>query len=127
MKNNTALISGIKKGSLNAISFEMKIKGMRKFQEFIIYPISKGDKRIVIQSDTRIGKIDLNGNGQMSKSHQSGAGFAHFNLDNLTDFKIDNSDWRQIVEYIGLTESNCNQESPIQYDNSGAKSIFGLD
>lgn len=68
-----AEISTIKTNIMGTISFVMKIKGMKKPQDFIVYPISadQAGKPIMIQSDTRIGLLDLSsGRGLMSQSHQ---------------------------------------------------------
>lgn len=120
-------MTNIYKNSMGTISIDMKIKGMRKFQEFMIYPINKESKSLTIQSDTRIARVDLDGNGIMSKSHQSGAYFHHLQLDKCTDFCFEPNDWQQIVEYIGLTENKNAGSSVIKSDNSGAKSIFNRD
>ena len=120
---NKAMISKIGKNCLGTLSITMKIKGMRKDQEFIVYPITKDSTDIKIQSDTRIGIVDLDGNGKMSKSHSSGAYFHHLNFDKLTPFTFDTSDWKQIVDYIGLTEGT-GTNTVVQVDNTGAKSIF---
>jgi len=125
----TTDLQGIQKNIMGTISIDLKIKGMRKAQDFIFYPINKDTKSLIIQSDTRIGKINLDGVGAMSKPHQSGAYFHHLNIDVLTPFSFDKSDWQQIVEYIGLTDSKeagKEENGVIQSDNSGAKSIFNL-
>lgn len=126
---NNVEISKIRKNCMGTLSITMRIKGMRKEQEFILYPINKDSTNLKIQSDTRIATVDLDGNGKMSKSHQSGAYFHHLNFDKLTPFAFSNSDWNQIVDYIGLTESKeagKKENGVISSDNSGAKSIFNL-
>lgn len=124
---NLAEVTNISTNIMGTLSIELKVKGMRKPQDFILYPISKTDEYLKIQSDTRIAKVDLNGNGFMSKSHQSGAYFMHLNIDKLTPFNFSKSDWRQIVEYVGLTDGENIGEANILSNNEGAKSIFGLD
>jgi hypothetical protein len=119
-------VVNISKNVMGTLSIDMKIKGMRKSQKFVVYPITKDSKNLVIQSKTRIAKVDLNGKGLCSKSHQSGAYFVHLQIDKLTPFEFKPSDWRQIVEYIGLTEGDS-VGGVVVTDNSGAKSIFGLD
>ena len=122
---NIAKVKSLSLNCLGTLDIIMRIKGMRKDQEFICYPISKDSKNIKIQSDTRIGTIDINGNGKMSKPHSSGAYFHHLNFDKLTSFEFDKSDWKQIVEYVGLTEGE-GTNTVVKIDNSGAKSIFNL-
>lgn len=122
-----ATILNIKRNVMGTLTIKMKVKGMRKEQDFILYPITKESKSLMIQSDTRIATIDLSGNGKMSKSHANGAYFVHLQIDVLTDFNFNSADWRQIVEYIGITEGEAVGSRGIQTDNSGAKSLFGLD
>jgi hypothetical protein len=128
MKNteNIAELINLSKNCLGSIDIEMKIKGMRKSQSFCVYPISKESKNITIQSETRIAQVNLNGEGLCSKPHASGAYFLHLQMDKLTPFKFAPNDWRQIVEYIGLTEGE-GSNPVIKMDNTGVKSIFGLD
>lgn len=121
------IIKNIAKNYLRTIEITMKIKGMRKFQEFTVYPIQQGDTSILVQSDTRIARISLNGEGIMSKSHPNGANSTHLATDTFTKFTIEPTDWRQIVEYIGLTMGKNAGITGFRFDNSGAKSIFGLD
>jgi len=121
-----AEIKSINKNIMGTISIIMRIKGMRKDQEFIIYPITKQSNSLKIQSSTRMGTVNLEGKGLMTKSHANGAYFHHLNMDELTPFAFTPNDWNQIVEYIGLTESKNAGNSVITSDNSGAKSIFNL-
>ena len=126
---NLAVVENIKKNMMGTLSIQLKIKGMRKSQDFITYPINKESTYIKIQSNTRIAKINLDGLGKMSKSHQSGAYFHHLNLDKLTEFQFSKNDWKQIVDYLGVTESDSagKKENGVMHsDNSGAKSIFNL-
>lgn len=123
----TVQVEGIRKNIMGTLSIEMKIQGMRKAQEFIVYPITKDADSIKIQSDTRIAVVNRNGQGKCSKSHSSGAYFHHLSLDPLTPFEFSKTDWRQIVEYTGLTEGDSVGDSVVKTDNSGAKSIFGID
>lgn len=73
-----------KKSCMGTIVFEYKFPGMRKEQEFIFYPIDRNNtsNEITIQSDTRIGRVNLeNGNVSLSKSHSNGAYFHHLWMD----------------------------------------------
>ena len=55
------MFSMIRKNNLGTTSFTAKFKGMRKEQEFVVYPKDAASKtnKVTIQSDTRIGQIDL--------------------------------------------------------------------
>lgn len=125
--NQNAEVLNIRKNIMGTLSISMKLQGMRKAQEFTVYPITKESKSLTLQSDTRIARVDLNGKGKVSKSHAGGAYFVHLQMDPLTDFEFNTSDWRQIVEYIGITEGDSVGNSVVKTDNSGAKSMFGLD
>jgi hypothetical protein len=125
----TAELQGIKKNVLGTISIDLKIQGMRKAQDFIFYPINKDTKSLTIQSNTRIAVLNLDGIGKVSNAHQNGAYFHHLQMDTLTHFEFNKSDWQQIIDYIGLTDSKeagKKENGVIHSDNSGAKSIFNL-
>lgn len=71
------------KNVLGTVSFDGKFDGMRKSQDFIVYPVSKDSevKAITIQSDTRIGFVDLNnGRVMVTPSFPSGAYNHHLSL-----------------------------------------------
>lgn len=126
---NKVEIKNIKKNILGTISFDMKIKGMRKFQEFSVYPINKDTKILTVQSDTRISKLSLEGKGLMSKSHQNGAYFVHLQIDKLTPYIIEGNQWQELKNKIGLTqnkEAGLKENGIVHSDNSEAKSIFDL-
>lgn len=76
-------ISKFRKNCMGTVSFDALFKGMRKTQEFIVYPLSK-DKaadKIMIQSDTRIGEINLaDGSVKLSPGISSGAYGHHMML-----------------------------------------------
>jgi len=46
---------------MGTVSFDGKFDGMRKAQDFIVYPMHEGNSAdsALVQSDTRIGRIDL--------------------------------------------------------------------
>ncbi len=56
------MITNIRKNCMGTLSIEAKFNGMRKSQEFIVYPMHQGNDadKIMIQSDSRIGYIFLN-------------------------------------------------------------------
>ncbi len=122
-----AEIIGLRKNILGTTSIEMKISGMRKPQEFTVYPISSDDtdKIITIQSDTRIGRIDLkSGRGVMSQSHSSGAYFVHLQMDKLIPFTLTESDLEDLKAHIFKTAGSNVGSSVVKSDNSGASRIF---
>jgi len=123
-----AQLSNIHRNIMGTISFDLKIKGMRKPQDFIVYPISAGEsnKSIMIQSDTRIGKIDLIGGvGVMSQSHSGGAYFMHLSLDKKTVFKLSDADLDTLKVKISGTAGDRVGSMGISSDNSGASMMAG--
>jgi hypothetical protein len=122
-----AEIIRLTKNILGTTSIEMKISGMRKTQDFSVYPIGKDDtdKIITIQSETRIGKIDLaTGRGLMSQSHSNGAYFVHFQMDKLTPFTINEKDLKDITSHIYRTAGDNVGSRGIFSDNSGASGVY---
>ena len=122
----TVEIEKIKLNSMNTCDIHMKIKGMRKFQEFSVYPIGKDEKEptITIQSDTRFGKLSLkNGKGLMSKSHQNGAYSHHLQMDKLTLFLLSKEQLEQVKEQIINSSKPRKSRVGVITDNSGASLI----
>jgi len=114
---------GVRKNVLGTASIEMKLKGMRKPQEFDVYPMKTGDKEVTIQSSTRIGRLDITtGKGTMSKPHSSGAYFVHLTMDKLEPFEFSSSDFSKVKKEI-KGSSSTGHSGVIKFNNSGAKSI----
>jgi hypothetical protein len=126
----TAEISNLHKNIMGTMSFDMKIKGMRKSQEFVVYPISSESKNseITIQSDKRIARLNLEtGKGRISENHRNGAFFVHFSFDKLTDFELSPIDLQTLKLQIFTTSSpNAGKEENgiVSSDNSGAFNII---
>jgi hypothetical protein len=119
---NTEL-STIRRNIMGTTSMVMKIKGMKKPQDFIVYPISadQAGKPITIQSDTRFGFLDLSsGRGLMSQSHPNGAYSYHFTADKKVPFKLSETDLQRIKEHISGTAGSSVGNMGISSDNSGA-------
>lgn len=55
-------LDSIRKNCMGTISFNMMYKGMRKVDDFIVYPKSASDTDAIIriQSNRRFGQLDLN-------------------------------------------------------------------
>ena len=122
-----AEIFGLKRNIMGTTDIEMKIAGMRKPQSFIVYPINKDDSAdiITIQSETRIGKIDLStGRGLMSQSHANGAYYIHLQMDKKTPFTISESDLEKLKMQIFKTAGDNVGSRGIVTDNSGASKLF---
>jgi hypothetical protein len=113
----------IKRNIMGTTDIMLKIKGMKKPQEFIVYPISseQSGKPIMIQSSTRIGYLDLkSGKGLMSQSHTNGAYGYHFSNDKKVPFRISEIDLQKIKEHIQSTAGSKVGNSVVFSDNTGA-------
>lgn len=120
-------ITNIKTDCLGTLSFDGKFAGMRKAQEFIVYPIKKDEDatQIKIQSDTRIGKIFLDsGDVVLSPSRQGGSYFVHMVLakkvDTLSKEELAGLIFR-LVQTAGESVGNNNMN--VFTDNSGADKV----
>jgi hypothetical protein len=74
------MLNNIRNNTMGTVSFDGKFDGMRKFQDFIVYPMQAGDdvSKLLVQSGTRIGYIYLDdGRVFMSPSVASGAYSVH--------------------------------------------------
>lgn len=75
------MISNIHRNIMGTISFDLKAEGMRKAQEFIVYPMRDSTPVLMIQSDTRIGFIHLaTGAVALTPSIKGGAYGVHLGL-----------------------------------------------
>lgn len=124
------MIKNIRKNCLGTVSFDAKFRGLRKFADFIVYPIKAGDEpgRIVIQSDTRIGFIEVaDGRVLLSKPHASGAYFHHLSGARYVD-KLSPEDLLMLKAHIFATAHGAAGKAEngiVQTDNSGALEVFG--
>jgi hypothetical protein len=106
---------------MGTLSFDMKLENMRKEQDFSVYPISKGDTQIMIQSDTRIGLIDMaSGKGRMSQSHPNGAYGVHLQMDNLVPFQLEPNQLSELKYALSQTAGKNVGRSVVKSDNEGA-------
>ena len=119
-----AIINNIKGNIMGTTSFHLQIKGMRKSQDFIVYPIGKDDtsKDIKIQSDTRIGTLNIEtGKGEMSQSHQGGAYFMHLSIDKKTPFELKTDDLESLRTHLICTaDDKAGKNGVVFCDNSSA-------
>ena len=125
------MIEKITKNCMGTLDITAKFNGMRKAQSFIVYPIKSTDQpdNILIQSETRIGRIDLNnGNVTMSPARAGGSYGVHLAfatvIDTLSTEELAGLKFRMVQ-----TASHKAGNNGIMYtDNSGAEnvSIFNM-
>lgn len=111
---------------MGTLSFEAKFNGMRKPQDFIVYPMKAGNEtgRILIQSDTRIGYIYLDsGKVSLCPPVSSGAYFSHLMLCAEVD-TLDNSEMAGLKFRLVQTANEKAGTNGICYtDNSAAEKV----
>lgn len=117
------MIRNIHKNIMGTCSFDGQFNKMRKPQDFIVYPMQDSGQRIKVQSDTRIGIIDLfNGLVTMSQPHSSGAYFIHLQEKPVFSMlaKEDCETLRGWIRSTGGVEVGA---SLVKSDNTGAIAI----
>lgn len=121
------MITNCKRNCLGTVSFDGQFQGMRKPQNFIVYPMQDSGEIITIQSGARIGQLDLaTGKLRMSQSHASGAYFLHLQLDRLNRETLPAEDvqtLRQWVKSTGGPMVGGNNALRIYSDNTGALAL----
>lgn len=119
-------IISMRKNIMGTLSIEAKFNGMIKSQEFIIYPIKAGKSpdSLLIQSDTRIGKIDLNtGVVTMSPPRSGGSYSVHL----MFATAIDTLDKEELAglkfRLIQTASSMAGNNGVMHTDNSGVEAV----
>lgn len=120
------MISNISKNCMGTTSFDGKFEGMRKAKDFIVYPMKTGEREITIQSDVRIGTIDLEtGQVKLSKHHSGGAYFVHL-YEAAPAGKLSGEQLLMLKAHImGTASGKAGTNSMVFTDNSGALEVFG--
>ena len=121
------MIENIRRGIMGTVEFDGKFSGMRKPQDFIVYPIAAGADatRLKVQSDTRIGLVDLTtGAVRMSASRPGGAYFAHIPHDGPPTDRLSAEDVLRLKAWVFGTAGASVGCSVMTTDNSGAAGVF---
>jgi hypothetical protein len=117
-------ITNCSKNCLGTVSFDGKFTGMRKEQDFIVYPMQDAGEEIKIQSATRMGTLHLGtGELKMSQAHPNGAYFLHLQLDRLIVETLPMEDVQMLrgwVKSTGGTLVGGDNALRIFCDNTGA-------
>jgi hypothetical protein len=117
----------VSKNCMGTVTFVHKFEKMRKEQEFDVYPMDKksSEKVITIQSNTRIGQINLdNGNVCLSESHSNGAYFIHLGMDALSKSTLSTEDLNTLKNaIIGTAGELVGNNGLVYCDNSKAELI----
>lgn len=127
-ESSNAKIGNFSKNCMGTTDFDGLFFGMRKPQEFTVYPISKSAsvERLVIQSATRFGTIALEtGIVCMSKSHANGANSAHLAMEGAPVGKLDAENLLLLKSHVfGTASGEAGTNGAVHCDNSGALEVF---
>lgn len=124
------MITNTRKNCLGTVSFSGKFDGMRKPQDFIVYPMHAGNDtaRAKIQSDTRIGFINLtDGEVRLSPPRSGGSYFVHLDFAKPAG-QLNSEDLLLLKAQIFATASGKagNNALHVFTDNSAALEVFGV-
>ena len=119
-------IINTRKNIMGTLSIEAKFNGMKKSQEFIVYPVRANETpdNIKIQSDTRIGRIDLNtGIVTMSPPRAGGS----YNVHLMFATAIDTLDREELAglkfRLIQTADKMAGNNGVMYTDNSGVEAV----
>ena len=120
-------ITNIHRNCMGTASFDGKFGSMRKFADFIVYPMHSGDlcKQVKIQSDTRIGWIDLKSGGiRLTPPQQGGA----YNTDLGKAFLVDHLSREELFLFKARIQDSASSMAGtngyVFTDNSAAVNVF---
>ncbi len=122
------MISNIKKNIMGTASFDGKFAGMRKAQDFIVYPMQDSGEVVSVQSDNRFGRIDLaTGSVLMSAAATCHAGADWFRACQIRrTCKIDTlpaEELQTLRQWIKSTGGIEVGQSFVKCDNTGALAL----
>ena len=119
------MITNMRKNIMGTLSFDGKFAGMRKAQDFIVYPMKEAEYLATIQSDTRIGTIDIvTGEVVLSPSYKSGAYFVHLALAKPTGTLSAEQLLMLKAQIMGTASGKAGSNGIVFTDNSGALEVF---
>lgn len=122
------MIANCRKNIMGTLSFDGKFPGMRKAQDFIVYPMHDSSESITVQSDTRFGQIDLaTGKAVMSAPHSNGAYAVSLQMDCMRGkakrFEIAVEDRETLRQWVKSTGGVLVGGSVCRTDNTGAMAL----
>lgn len=122
------VITNVKKNNVGTTSFDLFGPGMRKPDNFVVYPIQAGTTRILIQSSTRMGILDPATNTIcLSKARSNGSHSLHLQMDQpLRRYAIEPQEMERLVVTIRLTGAPAGTLTAcgiLSVDNSQAPNV----
>lgn len=122
------MISNIHRNIMGTISFDLKAEGMRKAQEFIVYPMNQKTECAMIQGGTRIGYIQLStGAILLTPSIRGGAYGVHIGLAKPAGTLTGEQRLMLLAKIAGTSGFDVGRErnGVVGVDNSGAIGVLG--
>ena len=123
------MITAYRKNNMGTISFTAQFRGMKKPQEFGVYNIKADDDAtvIVVQSDTRIGKIFLNGGSVLMSRPVPHGAYGHHLASAAVVATLTSEDLFILKSHVFATASGkAGSNGIVHCDNSGAAECFGV-
>lgn len=113
---------------MGTVEFDGQFPGMRKPQDFIVYPMQDSGETITIQSDKRFGRIDLaTGNGIVSASRAQYANSIWLAIcmrdKTAVSFELPAEDCQTLRQWIKSTGGLLVGSSCVLSDNTGAMAL----
>lgn len=122
------MITNCHKNIMGTLSFNGQFPGMRKPQDFIVYPMQDSGEVITIQSDKRFGQIDLaTGRGIVSASRAQYANSIWLALcvraKTAVPFELPAEDRQTLRQWIKSTGGIEVGSAAVKCDNTGAMAL----
>lgn len=116
-----------RKNCMGTVSFEHQFSGMRKPQDFIVYPMHAGrdTSRAMVQSDTRIGYVDLTTGAVTMAGPRAGGAYAPLLPYAKPLEPLSGEDLLILKAAIFATASGRAGSHHVVTDNSAAIEVFG--
>lgn len=121
------MLSNLHRNIMGTVSFDGKFDGMRKAQEFDVYPMQAGDdlSRVAIQSDTRYGHIYLNDGRVFMSPSVAGGAYSHHLVQGKFLTPIAAEELLLLKSHILSSASPKAGTHGVVCDNSQATTVFG--
>jgi hypothetical protein len=119
------MITNIHRNIMGTVSFDGKFDGMRKSQDFIVYPMRNETAVATIQSDTRIGVIDLTtGKIRLSPARKGGSFGVHLAFASAVS-PLSAEELLMLKAHIfDSAHGKAGTNGVVYTDNSGAIGVF---
>lgn len=120
------MITNIHRNIMGTASFDGQFPGMRKPQDFIVYPMPEEKREIKVQSKTRIGTIKLDtGEVLLTPPKASGSYFRHL-LNAKTVCTLNAEQLLMLKAGIAATAGKLAGSSVVKCDNGAAGSVLAV-